>query len=279
MVVVRRHRAGRVYDCVRCSGCGFHYVNPEPTGAELSAFYDAEYRDRHAEVWHGLEDSANRTVITSLRAFGIRSLTDLGAGQGRFVSMARAAGIDAVGVEPVAANVGEARRRYGLDLVPLSVAAYLASKPGSVECFTMLNVFEHLPDPVGVLRALHNALRRGGTILVIVPNVDFTLTLGAIRQRLGFDDVFMMESPRFSQQGFDPPVHLSSFDSAHLRAAFESAGLSVHTMRQAPVIATASVLTHAAKHIVHGVGRLLDALSPQPSHWGYSLLAIATGRG
>jgi SAM-dependent methyltransferase len=275
-VVARRTRRGTEYQCVRCDACGFHYVNPEPAAPELAAFYDEEYRSRHDDVWHGLEDSANRAVIAMLRARGVRSLTDLGAGQGRFVSMARAAGLEATGVEPIAVSVAEAKRRYGFDLATQSVAAYIASKPRDVECFTMLNVLEHLPDPVGVLRALREALRPGGTVLAIVPNVAFTLTLGRVRRTLRFRDVFMMESPRFSQQGFDPPVHLSSFNAPHLRSAFERAGFRVDAVRQAPVIRAKSTTMNAAKHSVALVGRALELASFGASRWGYSLLAVAS---
>jgi SAM-dependent methyltransferase len=273
--VVSRTRAGQEYGVVRCDACRFHYVNPEPDAAELSAFYDAEYRGRHAEVWHGLEDDANRAVIELLRSRGVSSLVDLGAGQGRFVHLARQAGFDASGVEPVAANAAEAKARYGIDLVHASVDAYLARHPGGVECFTLLNVLEHVPDPLGIVRRLREALRDGGTVLAIVPNVSFTFTLGAVRRLLGFRDVYMLESPRFTQQGFDPPVHLSSFDARHLRQLFETAGFEVALLRQAPVIRASSALVDTAKRGMYAAGRILETLTAGATHWGYSLLIVA----
>ncbi len=273
---VSRTRRGREYQVVRCAECGFYYTNPEPTPAELGDFYEGEYQERHADVWHGLEDSANRAVIRLLRKLGVRSLVDLGSGQGRFVSMARAEGIDASGVEPMAGNVAEAEERYGFRMRQQTVADYLAAGPREVECFTLLNVLEHLPDPLGVSRAMHGALRTGGRVVVIVPDVSFTLFLGRLRRLAGMRDPYMVESQRFSQQGFDPPVHLSSFDAAHLRTVFERAGLHVERIRPAPVIRTRSALMNVAKHTVRAVGVALGAVTLGSRQWGYSLLGVAS---
>ncbi len=274
-VVAGRSRRGTAYQCVRCASCGFHFVNPEPAPDELAAFYGAEYSEQHDEVWHGLEDDANRVVIAKLLSCGVRSLIDLGAGQGRFVSMARAAGIDTEGIEQAPANVAEAKRRYGVVLSEQTVAQFLDGEPRNIECVTLLNVFEHLPDPVGVLTMLRSTIRPGGTLLVIVPNTDFTLTLGAFRRAIGFRDVFMMESPWFSQQGFDPPVHLSSFTARHLAAALSKSGFRPLNIEHAPVIRTRSLVMNAAKKAVAATGRLLEIATAGRVHWGYSLLVVA----
>src|SRR5690606_37628144 len=117
--------------------------------AELLALYDAEYSAGHGETWHGLEDHLNSAVLARLARRGVRSLTDLGAGQGRFVRQALDSGIDAQGVEPSRLNCDAARDLYGLALQRLTVQQFLSGRDGDLECITMLNVFEHLPDPVG----------------------------------------------------------------------------------------------------------------------------------
>lgn len=272
---MHRVTAGVRYDCVACTRCGFHFVNPEPTPEELAAFYGGAYQERHGEVWHGFEDNMNRAVIGRLQRLGVRSLVDLGAGQGRFVRMAKDAGIDAHGVEPTPGNVRSARERYGVELVEATVAEHLGSGPRGVECITMLNVFEHLPDPVGVMHQVRAALRPGGIVLVIVPNLDFTLALGAVRGALGLADRYLLQSTRFSQQGFDPPVHLSSFTAPHLRQVFKLAGLAVESMGQAPVIGSANPIMRVAKWSVMGIGTVLGVLSLGTVQWGYSLQAIA----
>jgi SAM-dependent methyltransferase len=250
-------------------------VNPEPDEAELGALYDADYSEGHDRTWHGFEDGLNRQVLGLLKRRGVRSLTDLGAGQGRFVFQAGNAGIAATGVEPSSLNGTEARERYGIELHHLTVQQFLAGRPRDLECITMLNVLEHLPRPVAVLEQVAQALRPGGTVAVVVPNVDFTLMLGRVRRLAGFADVYMLDSARFSQQGFDPPIHLSSFNARHLRRAFEAAGLRVERLGQAAVIRSANPLALLAKRAVAAAGRGMELVSGGRIVWGYSLLGVA----
>lgn len=273
--VCSRKREGTSYSVVRCTCCGFYYVNPEPDEAELLALYDQAYSDGHDQTWHGFEDGLNRQVIGALQRRGVRSLVDLGAGQGRFVRHAIDAGIDAHGVEPSTVNGRVARDRYDVTLRPLTVQRFLAGQPRGLECITMLNVLEHLPGPRSVLHQAAQALRPGGVLAVVVPNVDFTLLLGRLRRAAGFSDVYMLQSPRFSQQGFDPPIHLSSFNARHLRSAAERAGLRVEALRQAAVIRSANPILQFAKQSVSAVGRSLEILTRGTVVWGYSILALA----
>jgi SAM-dependent methyltransferase len=273
--VCAKRRGAASYSCVRCASCGFYFVNPEPDAAELDAAYDAEYSERHAGVWHGAEDGLNRRIIARLRRLGVTALVDLGAGQGRFVRSALDAGLRASGVEPSRLNCDAALQRYGVSLANASVDRYLREAAAPSPCFTMLNVFEHLPDPVGVLRRLGARLSPGGVLLLVVPNVDFTLALGALRRPLGFRDVFMLESPRFSQQGFDPPIHLSSFSARTLERALAGAGLRVEALEQAPVIASSDPVSRLAKSGVRAAGAALQWVSRGRLVFGYSLLAVA----
>jgi SAM-dependent methyltransferase len=270
---------GAWYSCVRCGGCGFLYVNPEPDPGELAVLYGAEYSDGHVAVWHGLEDHLNASVLRRLKGLGVTSLLDLGAGQGRFVRMALDVGIEASGVEPSAQNCQVAFDSYGVRLANVTVHDYLATAGDSVDCVTMLNVLEHLPDPVGVLRRLAGLLGQNGKLLLVVPNVAFTLFLGRVRRALWFRDPYMLESARFRQQGFDPPIHLSSFSGTSLRRALEAAGFQVSYMGQAPVIGSSDLVMRLGKVGVRAVGWALQQLTRGRLVFGYSLLAVASRGG
>jgi hypothetical protein len=190
--------------------------------------------------------------------------------------MALDAGIEASGVEPSRRNCLVAAERYGVSLVNQSVQDYLVGTSAPLHCVTMLNVLEHLPSPVTLLQQLRVALNPEGLLLVVVPNVDFTLVLGALRRALGFEDVYMLESERFSQQGFDPPIHLSSFNRASLARALSNAGLRTKLMTQAPVIRARDPLADLAKRGVRTIGAALERLTGGRLVFGYSLLAVAT---
>ncbi len=263
------------FRCVRCADCAFHFVNPVPDAESLSRYYDDAYSARHQETWHGGEDGLNRAVIERLQGLGVRSLVDLGAGQGRFVRAALDHGIAAIGVEAGAENCRAALSRYDVRLVEGDLETYVAGAGAGLECVTMLNVLEHVPRPLPVLERIATLLKPGGVLLVVVPNVAFTLTLGGMRRLLGFKDVYMLESQRFSQQGFDPPIHMCSFDAPHLRTAMEKAGLVPVSLTQAPVIISASLAMRTAKRAVQWAGRALEVGTGGRMIWGYSLLAVS----
>jgi SAM-dependent methyltransferase len=111
-------------------------------------------------------------------------LIDAGAGRGRFVSAALAAGYDALGVEPSLREVDPA--------LPLRAASILdaAVPPGSADVVTLWHVLEHLEDPAGALSALHDWLAPGGVLLVGVPN------FGSLQRRLGSGRWYHLDLPR-----------------------------------------------------------------------------------
>jgi SAM-dependent methyltransferase len=116
-----------------------------------------------------LLDGFDRRRLRLLGAPGPR-LLDVGAGRGRFVAAARAAGFDAAGIEPSARGVRAAREQYAVDLRAEEIAAATVD-PGSLDAITLWHVLEHLDDPAAALADLAGWLRPGGVILIGVPNL------------------------------------------------------------------------------------------------------------
>jgi SAM-dependent methyltransferase len=115
-------------------------------------------------------------------------LLDAGAGRGRFVAAARAAGYDATGLEPS----------------PGAVAAAL----GSLDALVLWHVLEHVEDPRATLERGAQWVRPGGAVLVGVPN------LASLQARLGGERWFHLDLPR----------HRTHFTPAGLRAVLEATG-------------------------------------------------------
>src|SRR5262249_59216085 len=98
-------------------------------------------------------------------------------------------------------------RAAGLD-VEEGVIEEAPGVDGRYDAITLSHVIEHVHDPVGTLRACHRALRPGGTVWVLTPNLE-----AAGRRRFG-RDWFPLE----------PPRHLTIFTAASLGLALERAG-------------------------------------------------------
>ncbi len=115
-------------------------------------------------------------------------LIDAGAGRGRFVLAAAAAGYDASGVEP-SARGALAAAEIGADVRRASIED--AGIPSdSVDVVSLWHVLEHLDDPRSALLRIGDWLAPGGLLLVGVPN------LASLQARLGVEYWYHLDVPR-----------------------------------------------------------------------------------
>ncbi len=163
-----------------------------------------------------------RLALPALRAFDRRRLArlrpllrpgarllDVGAGRGRFVLAARAAGYDASGIEP-SRRGAQAAEAIG---VPVRTVAIESAEvaPGMLDAVTLWHVLEHLDDPGAALARIATWLRPGGVLLVGVPN------LGSVQARIGSERWYHLDVPR----------HRSHFTEAGVLALLCDHGFTV----------------------------------------------------
>ncbi len=240
------------YELARCPACG--------TAVTLAAV-PAEANDAGAYAY-GQTGGAPRGALLAaplLRAFDRRRLTflaraggrppgrllDVGAGRGRFVAHARAAGWDATGVEPSARGV-QGAHDHGIELQRAGIdEASIAS--GSLDAATLWHVLEHLDDPAGALARIAGWLRPGALLLVGVPN------LASVQARAGGGRWFHLDVPRhrthFTVDGLHALLRRAGLDPVathHVLAEHNPFGLWVSLVSRATRIP--SWLYHALKH-------------------------------
>jgi 2-polyprenyl-3-methyl-5-hydroxy-6-metoxy-1,4-benzoquinol methylase len=97
---------------------------------------------------------------------------DVGCGEGVFLDLLRAAGRQGVGVDSSADDLAPARAR-GLEVVQDDGIAYLERAEASFDGVFCAHVIEHLPPEAAVrlLTAAHRALRPGGRLVLITPEI------------------------------------------------------------------------------------------------------------
>jgi SAM-dependent methyltransferase len=134
-------------------------------------------------------------------------LLDAGAGRGRFVAAARAAGYDATGLEPSPGAVAAALSAFDVALEPVGIEDADVA-PGSLDALVLWHVLEHVEDPRATLERGAQWVRPGGAVLVGVPN------LASLQARLGGERWFHLDLPR----------HRTHFTPAGLRAVLEATG-------------------------------------------------------
>jgi 2-polyprenyl-3-methyl-5-hydroxy-6-metoxy-1,4-benzoquinol methylase len=221
-VIARVDRERRPLRTVMCRSCGLVWTNPRPSAAAMERYYATEYRADYAgaptpalrKVLRGLAGARERHALLSrlLSTYAARGgatvrALDVGCGAGELVFLLRHAGLDAEGLEPGHDFADFARRVLRIPVITATVDAAVIA-PDSFDVVTMFHALEHVSDPRGVLALVRGWTKRGGLVVVEVPNVESTVQAPAHRFHY---------------------AHLYSFSGATLGAVGEAAGLRVVT--------------------------------------------------
>ncbi len=146
------------------------------------------------------------------------SLLDIGAGDGAFLSLARTAGWDVVGLEPDQKAAANATRR-GLTVHEGGIE-YFGEKTELFDVIILNHVIEHVYQPVKVLERCHALLKPGGQLWLETPNID---SFGHARFAKNW-------------RGLEAPRHLVIFNEHSLKQTLMEAGFSTprNQMRPSP---------------------------------------------
>lgn len=218
------------HDLARCNVCGFQFVDPTPSDAELAAQYDdksffdytsiarreggADFADipKALEAMPAAQIMACDEILdVAADQLGRRgSLLDVGCGNGPLLLVARDRGWEPHGLETSRWAVRYDREALGLDVC----RGVLEDHPfasGSFDVITLIHSLEHMPRPMASLEAARDLLAAGGVLHVQVPNL---ASLGR----------------RFTGrhwQAYVPPSHLWYFDRHTLARMLAKTGFEV----------------------------------------------------
>ncbi len=176
VVVGTRDRDGARLQTVLCTACGLVWTNPRPTAADMNAYYGTSYRVDYKghrapplrKIVRGFLGAADRRH--ALRRFGARTMLDVGCGAGELVYLMRRDGVDASGLDPGVEFADFARDLLGVPVqtAPVDSATVQAE---SQDLVTMFHALEHVPDPFTVMTTVRGWIRKGGHLVVEVPNI------------------------------------------------------------------------------------------------------------
>lgn len=149
------------------------------------------YRSRHtADVLNGMKElvAACEATLGSLDA---KKIFDVGCNDGSLLSFFAAKGAKTFGIEPTGAAADAAANGHVVinDFLSEAVTEQFVRQHGKPDVITFTNVFAHIEDLKGVIRALKIAAHED-TLIVIENHY-----LGAILERSQFD-TFYHEHPR-----------------------------------------------------------------------------------
>mgnify|MGYP001824745158 FL=1 len=143
-------------------------------------------------------------------------ILEIGCGNGAFLDLCRRAGFERLrGLELNARARRECREKG--HAVSDQLIEQLGPSDGSFDYICAFQVLEHVPDPVGFLRAAAGRLRRGGKLILSTPNAASFLA----RYKWCLLDL--------------PPHHMSRWDELSFRKTADLLGLSVVAICNEPL--------------------------------------------
>lgn len=203
---------------VRCRGCGLVFTNPRPSAEQLDEYYAGNTYVCHETAGSASGGAKAAFVLdrteAHLAAGAPRTLLDYGAGGGGFLLHARDRGWKVQGFEPGRRGL-ETCRGLGLDVT--GDAKELPS--GKFGLVTMHHVFEHLAEPIEVLRDVKRLMATDGRLFIEVPNAGSLrarMALPALSRRCGVDERY---------RAF--PIHLMYYTDRTLRGMLDKGGWDV----------------------------------------------------
>ena len=222
---------------VKAHPLGFLQLDPVPDPAALNAFYQSRYYDllrqggrapeirklldvggERADELAWLEATLYHDLFDAVAPYvGEREVLDVGCGAGDLVLWLGAQGLSASGIDPSTDAVAEARARGAVaECATLETWAKHPANMGRYGAITLVNVLEHVPDPIAVLSALRRLLAPGAALVFRVPN-DFS------------DIQQAAEASGVARKGWwiAAPDHINYFRPETARAACAEAGLEV----------------------------------------------------
>ncbi len=160
---------------VRCAGCDFVFLNPQPTDTELGHFYNHSYRYDMRRYKNSIPQQ--RVWLDLLEKFcgGPGSLLEVGCSYGYFLAAAKKRGWSVYGVELGEEAADFARKELGLAVEKGRILDVRRESASSFDAIAAWHVLEHDPVPRGFIEAAYELLRPGGILALRVPNLRSTV--------------------------------------------------------------------------------------------------------
>ena len=164
------HRYGVTLTLLRCPTCGFIFADPIEARNLTSLYEDLE--DPEYETGQSTRALQMEWLLNgALRARpAARTVLDIGAGAGLLVSRARKRGLDAVGVEPSRSLSARAPEVNAVEVLQ-GVYPHPALSGRQFDLVFLVDVIEHVADPVALLRAAASGMAPAGAMIVVTPDV------------------------------------------------------------------------------------------------------------
>lgn len=166
--------SGESFALVQCSKCNLVFTNPRPDESSLPSYYQSDEYISHTDKGNSLVNILYKLVrnVTLRKKHDLISkyhkkgkLLDYGCGTGHFLSYCQKNGWNTTGIEP------DEGARIQATEKGINLANSIEEVEDNVDIITAWHVVEHISDLRKTLKSLKAKLKKGGVLIVAVPNL------------------------------------------------------------------------------------------------------------
>lgn len=195
-----------------------------------------------------------RSEMLRLLPADIRTLLDVGGGAGNFAHSFMAERGGQATLLEFNPQVADVARKRGIEVLVGDFGSVMATKP--FDCVAMLDVLEHILDPLAALVHAHRFLKPGGALLLSVPNVGhWSVVWDLLEGKFDYQPVGILCN-----------THLRFFTREGLQTLIADAGFRVERWENAPSPPPASFANFLDGRVTPGVKPNLESLSTESFH-------------
>ncbi len=211
---------GNIYSVLECLECRIAVTHPFPSEEELTRLYSCgNYRTNTGKRFGAiieylvyLSRVLKRSRINKYVNPG--RILDIGCGRGLFLNVMRNGGWDAVGTELNKETASYATKVYGLEVLAGDLIKHKLDEQ-SLDAININQVLEHLKNPNEVLLECRRLLRRGGLLLISVPD------LRSLQFVVGKENWFLLDLPfhlfHFTEEGLVDLLKTHGFEIRRIK--------------------------------------------------------------
>jgi len=219
----------KIYALIRCQVCGLVEVEDKPQGADLARYYPRHYYayDTSENLPFRMKAAAARSVVGLPRPIAERLLLemlyafppdvadpatlDVGCGDGSALRFLKELGFKRLHGTEIEDGCRPILEQQGIEVTVTSDLAAAGLPEDAFDLVRMNHVLEHVGNPAETIAQARRLLKKGGKLLVAVPNFDSPA-------RRVFGRYFC---------GLQLPTHLYHFNETNLARMLESGGFVV----------------------------------------------------
>ena len=150
-------------DIMECESCGFRFPLEVLSAKELKHHYDAEYSEMRFLQGQRVNALINRRIIGKIYgSLKDISILDVGAGYGFLAENLNRPPSHSCDAVELSAH----QRAYAREKLGLNVFQSLSEVNRKYDLILLLEVIEHIPDPISFLLSLSSLLNPGGILIL-----------------------------------------------------------------------------------------------------------------